>query len=63
MARCRCCNNPISHYNLVKKNPKTGLDEDLCSTCIFMSKYAAIEREYVGGMNPVEGVTMMKKSE
>lgn len=60
MSRCRCCNNPLSYYGRPRKNPHTGKEEDLCSNCVFLAHNAQVEREYVGGASPVEGVTTMK---
>jgi len=62
MSRCRCCNNALTKHEIPRYNPDTKQEEDLCFTCQFMSKHASLEREYIGGRYPVDGVTAMKST-
>lgn len=62
MSRCRGCNNPLSKHEIPRFNKDTNQEEDLCFSCIYLSKHSAPEREYVCGSFPVDGVTAMKSS-
>lgn len=53
--RCKCCNNTMTNRNTQHK--PTGKEDDLCGTCRYYAFHAQVEREYIGGAYPTEGVT------
>lgn len=62
MSRCRCCNNALTRHETPRFNKSINKEEDMCLSCIYLSKHSAPEREYVCGTYPVDGVTAMKSS-
>lgn len=60
MSRCRCCNAPLSKYEIPYYNPKTGQEDDFCFQCRYLSEHSVVEKEYVGGNFPTSGVTHAK---
>ncbi|QNR53842.1 hypothetical protein phiK7A1_052 [Pseudomonas phage phiK7A1] len=57
MSRCRACNNILSEKNTRPVyNKFTKLEEDLCTTCIGLSRVTHSQHEYLFGLHPEEGV-------
>ena len=61
--RCRGCDAPLSRGESTIINKFSKLEEDLCVVCRYMSRHAPTAREYIGGANPVTGVTQPAKGE
>lgn len=58
MSRCRACNTILSENNSRPVyNKYTLLEDDLCATCVAISRDTFMPHEYLFGRNPQEGVT------
>lgn len=57
MSRCKSCDVPLLGKYRVSVNPHTGQEDDLCSECARASTIDYEEPEYVGGLNPRDGIT------
>ena len=57
MSRCKACDAPLFLKDTPVHNILSGEEEDLCGVCKGASRNAQVEKEYVGGNNPTDGVT------
>ena len=57
MSRCRCCDTPMINNDTPAWNKLAQQEEDLCSVCRNLVYNSYVEREYVCGRYPVDGVT------
>lgn len=57
MSRCRCCDVPLINNDSPAWNKLANKEEDLCSVCRNLVYNSYVEREYIGGRYPTEGMT------
>ena len=56
--RCKCCNVPLINNDSPSWNKLAQAEEDLCSFCRYLVYNSYVEREYVCGRHPTDGVTV-----
>lgn len=57
MSRCKACDTPLTNKHTPVYNKHSGEEEDLCGTCVRLSKVTELPHEYLFGMHPQEGLT------